>query len=286
MRPSRVRKIVHLSDLHFGRIDPALPPALAEAVAQEAPDLVVVSGDFTQRAREEEFIAAADFLRTLPQPVLAVPGNHDVPLYDVLRRWLSPLGRYRRHITKDLAPFYQDEEIAVLGVNTARALTFKNGRINKAQVAATLERLQRCGPDVTRIIVTHHPFEQAEPIAGATARPTLGRADMAMAGFLEAEVDLILSGHEHISGVGLTTMNYRLPGRSALLVQAGTATSTRRRHGEANAFNVISIAGALVTIACRIWLPDETRFAAAAVECFRDTDTGWSRMDATAKLIN
>src|SRR3954471_15101812 len=107
-----MRKVVHLSDLHFGRIDPALPPALAEAVAQAAPDLVVVSGDFTQRAREQEFIAAAEFLQTLPTPLLAVPGNHDVPLYDVLRRWLSPLGRYQRHITSDLAPFYRDEEIA------------------------------------------------------------------------------------------------------------------------------------------------------------------------------
>ena len=169
-------------------------------------------------------------------------------------------------------------------MNTARALTFKNGRINKAQVAAALERLRQCGPNVTRIVVTHHPFEQAK--SRAAARPTLGRAEMAMAGFLAAGVDVILSGHEHISGVGLTTTRYRMPGRSALLVQAGTATSTRKRRGEANAFNVISIAGAQVTIECRAWLPDETRFATAGVERFRDTDNGWSRMDATAERIN
>ena len=103
-----LRTIVHLSDLHFGRIDPAIPPALLRAVAAAAPDLVVVSGDFTQRARVAEFEAAASFLAALPRPLLTVPGNHDVPLYDVMRRWLSPLGRYRRYIASDLAPFYQD----------------------------------------------------------------------------------------------------------------------------------------------------------------------------------
>ena len=126
------RTIVHLSDLHFGRVDPAILPALRRAVAVAAPDLVAVSGDITQRARIAEFKAAAHFLETLPAPLLVVPGNHDLPLYNVLLRWLSPLDRYRRFITSDLAPFYEDAEIAVLGVNTARALTFKDGRINRA----------------------------------------------------------------------------------------------------------------------------------------------------------
>ena len=102
------RTIVHLSDLHFGRVDPAILPALLGAVVVAAPDLVVVSGDITQRARVAEFKAAADFLKTLPAPLLAVPGNHDVPLYNVLLRWLSPLDRYRRYITSDLAPFFED----------------------------------------------------------------------------------------------------------------------------------------------------------------------------------
>jgi 3',5'-cyclic AMP phosphodiesterase CpdA len=149
-----VRTIVHLSDLHFGRIDPTLPPALLRAVVEAAPDLVVISGDLTQRARTAEFKAAARFLEILPTPKLTVPGNHDVPLYNVLRRWLSPLGRYRRYITNDLAPFYQDAEIAALGVNTARAMTFKDGRINRLQIEAGMQRLAHCGKDVTRIVVT------------------------------------------------------------------------------------------------------------------------------------
>ncbi len=273
-----MRTILHLSDLHFGRIDPTLPPALLRAAVEAAPDLVVVSGDFTQRARVAEFKAAARFLETLPAPQLTVPGNHDVPLYNVLQRWLTPLRRYRRYITSDLAPFYQDAEIAVLGVNTARALTFKDGRINRLQIEAGMQRLAHCGKDVTRIVVTHHAFDAPDPAPGAVAaHDVVGRADMAMAGFIGAGVDMILSGHLHMSGVGETTKRYRLPGRAVLLIRAGTASSTRRR-GEVNAFNVVRIAGIEVAIECMVWRPDDGRFRTASTERFRRTEVGWSRL--------
>jgi 3',5'-cyclic AMP phosphodiesterase CpdA len=272
------RTIVHLSDLHFGRVDPAIPPALLRAVTLAAPDLVVVSGDITQRARIAQFKAAARFLETFSAPVLAVPGNHDVPLYNVLLRWLSPLDRYRRYITSDLAPFCEDAEIAALGVNTARALTFKDGRINRLQMEAAMQRFAHCRKDVTRIVVTHHTFDTPDPVPGAiAAHKVVGRADMAMAGFLLADVDMILSGHLHMSGVGETTKRYPLPGRAALLIRAGTATSTRRR-GEVNAFNVIRVARPEVAIDCMVWQPDEGRFAAASTERFTRTEIGWSRM--------
>lgn len=272
------RTVVHLSDLHFGRIDPAIPPALLRAVVEAAPDLVAVSGDITQRARVAEFKAAADFLETLPAPLLVVPGNHDVPLYNVLLRGLSPLDRYRRYITSDLAPFYEDAEIAALGVNTARALTFKDGRINRLQIEAAMQRFADGRKDVTRIVVTHHTFETPDPVPGAMAtHKVVGRAQMAMVGFLRAEVDMILSGHLHVSGVGETTKRYPLPGRAALLIQAGTATSTRRR-GEVNAFNVVRIARPEVAIDCMVWQPDGGRFVAASTERFRRTELGWSRL--------
>jgi 3',5'-cyclic AMP phosphodiesterase CpdA len=224
------RTIVHLSDLHFGRVDGAIPPALLRAVAELAPDLVVVSGDLTQRARIKEFKAAADFLAALPAPSLVVPGNHDVPLYNLVRRWLSPLDRFRRYITSDLTPFYEDSEIAVLGVNTARALTFKDGRINQGQIAAAMQRFAHCGKDVTRIVVTHHAFDTPDPVPGSTAtHKVVGRATMAMAGLMRAGVDMILSGHLHSSGVGETTKRYPAPGRAVLLIRAGTG----RVHGVA-----------------------------------------------------
>ncbi len=272
-----MRTIVHLSDLHFGHVDPAILPALLRAVVVAAPDLVVVSGDITQRARVAEFKAAAHFLETLPAPLLAVPGNHDVPLYNVLLRWLSPLDRYRRYITSDLAPFFEDAEIAALGVNTTRALTFKDGRINRLQIEAAMRRFAHCRKDVTRIVVTHHTFDTPDPVPGAMpAHKVVGRADMAMAGFVLADVDMILSGHLHMSGVGETTKRYPLPARAALLIRAGTATSTRRR-GEVNAFNVVRVARPEVAIDCMVWQADEGRFVAASTERFRRTEVGWSR---------
>ena len=130
-------RIVHLSDLHFGAHDEQLVEAVEWQVDQLKPDLVVISGDFTQRARTEQFRQACEFLEGLRErghDVLGVPGNHDVPLYDVLRRFLSPLARYRRFIDETLCPFIELPGVAVLGINTARSLTFKDGRINKQQV--------------------------------------------------------------------------------------------------------------------------------------------------------
>src|ERR1700704_500594 len=132
--PAAMRTIVHLSDLHFGRTDDALLTPLASVIAKLAPDLIAVSGDLTQRARTAEFQAARAFLDRLPKPQIIVPGNHDVPLHNVFRRFIGPLAKYRRLITDDLAPFYADDEIAVLGINTARSLTFKRGRVNSKQI--------------------------------------------------------------------------------------------------------------------------------------------------------
>ncbi len=268
-----MRTLVHLSDLHFGRVDPAIPAALLAAVAEIEPDIVVVSGDFTQRARASEFKEAARFVAQLPEPLLLVPGNHDVPLYDVLRRSFMPFRRYEKYIAADLAPFYADAEIAVLGINTARALTFKNGRINARQLAATIDRLATYGPDVTRVVVTHHPFDTPDP----ATHGVLGRGSMVMAGLLRARVDLILSGHLHVSRVGHTAERYSLHGRAALLVQAGTATSTRQR-GEVNSFNVVWIDRTRIAVASMVWDRATGIFAASPAEQYGVSEAGWSRL--------
>ena len=130
-----MRTLLHFSDLHFGRVDESLVEPLVAAACALAPDLVVVSGDSPRRARRRQFRAARKFLARLPEPRLVLPGNHDIPLRDVLRRFVSPLGRYRGYISRDLAPFYRDEEIAVLGINRARSLTSKYGRINERQIS-------------------------------------------------------------------------------------------------------------------------------------------------------
>ena len=267
-----MRTVVHVSDLHFGRVDPALLAPLREAIVAANPDVLVVSGDLTQRARRAQFAEAADYLRTLPGPQVVVPGNHDVPLYDVARRFLSPLRRFRRYVTDEEMPTHVDDEIAVVGVNTARSLTFKGGRINVRQVRAIERRFHGLPEHVTRIVVTHHPFDVPE---GGDEADLLGRGPMAMAAFAKAEVDVFLSGHLHRSNVGGTAHRYRIEGFNALVVQAGTATSTRERDEE-NAFNVLRIGESRLEVQTWRWNAARGAFAQAAAAVYRYvSDTGW-----------
>ena len=272
-----MRIIAHLSDLHFGRIDAAAPAAIVSALSAAAPDLVIVSGDLTQRARSREFVQARDFLALLPVPQLVVPGNHDVPLYDLIDRWLAPLRNYRRYIAADLEPFFADGEIAVLGVNTARSNTLKGGRINRAQLERAVKRLDGAGPSVTRIVVTHHPFDF--PVGGALQASVIGGAAMAMAGFAQSRVDMVLSGHLHQSDVsdGLT----RYAGRSVLLIQAGTATSTRRR-GELNSFNLIRVDGPRVSIESCAFDARRGDFGIVSTRAFQRDVGGWRERTGNA----
>lgn len=266
-----MRTIAHISDLHFGRINPLLPPALRAALLQAQPDVVVVSGDLTQRARRAEFVQAREFLDTLPFPQVVVPGNHDVPLHDVMRRWLAPLEKYRHHIGSDIEPFYADGEVAIQGLSTARSLTWKNGRINRVQVERTCTKLSGTGPDVTRIVVTHHPFDlPGEKHDGSL----VGRAEMAITAFTKCRVDMILSGHFHIGHAGNWGQRYPALGHGAILVQAGTATSTRQRE-EANSWNLIRIDRPDVTIERQTWDPEREGFATTLRDTFQLGEGGW-----------
>lgn len=268
-----MRRILHLSDLHFGRIDPATLEPLRKSAERLQPHLVVVSGDLTQRARASQFRQARDYLATLPKPQLVVPGNHDVPLYDVASRFLRPLANYRHYITEDLEPWFKDDEMAVVGINTARSLTFKGGRVNEEQVARVRERLCALAAGVTGIVVTHHPFDLPE---GRPSSDLVGRARMAMEAFVACGADLIVSGHLHVSHTTHTAIRYKIPGRSALLVQAGTATSTRER-GEPNSFNALTVEPDSVAIERHLWRPEEKVFTPEAVELFRRAEEGWER---------
>jgi 3',5'-cyclic AMP phosphodiesterase CpdA len=267
-----VRTLLHLSDLHFGRVDDLLVEPLVTAAHALAPDLLVVSGDFTQRARRMEYRAARTFLGRMPEPQLVVPGNHDIPLWDVIRRFVSPLGRYRHYISRELTPFYQDDEIAVLGINTARSLTRKYGRINQRQVEQARESFAAARPDVVKVVVTHHPFD----LPASSHSRFVGRAMMAMQGLAEAGVDLLLAGHLHLHHTGLTAQRYQIEGHSALVVQAGTTISTRGR-GEANSFNVIRIDRPEIAIEHYVWSPEQAQFTTDRMERFVRGPAAWNR---------
>jgi 3',5'-cyclic AMP phosphodiesterase CpdA len=274
-----MRTVVHLSDLHFGRIDPATLAPLETAVKRLAPHAVVVSGDLTQRARAGQFRAARAFLDRLPRPQVVVPGNHDVPLYRVWERFLSPYGKYRKYLSPDLEPTYQDDEIALVGVNTARALTFKNGRINAEQIDAIARRLAPFGEGVLKVVVTHHPFDLPDKPDDDEEDDLVRHARKAMEAFARCGVDVLLAGHFHVSDALATSARYDLPGYAALAVQAGTATSTRGR-GEANAFNVLRMESRSVAVERHEWRPETGAFVHADTEAFRREGQRWIEVAA------
>ena len=244
-----MRTIAHLSDLHFGREDPEVVAALVAELAERRPSIVAVSGDLTQRARAGQFRAARAFLDALPPPILVIPGNHDIPLFNVIARWLSPLGGYTRHIAADPEPFFQDEELAVLGVNTARAGKWSDGRVALAQIEGIRARFGAIPESVFKVVVTHHPFV---PAPGGHEHALVERGAAALEAAEGSGVDLLLSGHLHMSFSADVRPHYLSIRRSMLVAQAGTSTS-RRHRGETNTYNWIVVDPPALSVEQRRW---------------------------------
>jgi len=267
-----MRTLVHLSDLHFGRVDPTVAGVVRDTVTSLAPDLVVVSGDFTQRARSRQFTAARAFLESLPTPQLIVPGNHDVPLHNVLARFFNPLGRYRQHMTDDLQPHYIDSEMVVIGTDTTRSFTVGGGGIRRRELRRIRDLLKEADRSAVTVLVAHHPFD--EPHAGAAfgrARPGAEAVEqLACDG-----IDVFLTGHLHVTFAGPTAKRYNVGGRSAIVVEAGTATSTRVR-GEPNAFNVLRIERKTIVVEHLVWQAPLGTFAKSEIQRFAHTLDGWT----------
>jgi 3',5'-cyclic AMP phosphodiesterase CpdA len=272
-----VTRLIHLSDLHFGAHDDELVAAVERKADELKPDLVVVSGDFTQRARTEQFREACSFLgrlRDRGHEVLGVPGNHDVPLYDVLRRFMSPLTRYRRFIDDSLCPFVELPGVAVLGINTARSLTFKDGSISHEQIEFIRDTFARTPSDNIRVLVTHHPLF-AVPV-GETVERAVGRSELALDAIEESGVDLLLAGHAHHASV-LNADDLVTRAGGALVIQAGTATSTRVRE-QNQSFNVIDIVDGNIALAVECWSGDG--FNPADARRFEVHDGRWRILQA------
>ena len=270
--------LAHISDVHFGREDPVLVKALIAALHKCMPDVIVISGDLTQRAKRRQFRAAQAFLAELPAvPRLVVPGNHDVSATNLFERVAHPLRRYRRFITPDLSPFVCAGEAAIAGINTVRLLSTKDGRINSTQVRRACTQFASAAQTSIRIVVTHHPIDLP---FDDLKHPTLTRAGMAMSGFARCGVDLFLSGHLH-SGVALLSgARYPIPGYSAVVAHAGTAVSTRTRN-QPNGWNFIRLTAGSIEVESMQW--NGRHFALGHMAAYRKHDQAWTHTGATSK---
>lgn len=228
-------RILHVSDLHTG---PPFREHVAAALIRQAHelrlDLLVISGDFVQRA---DFVAqwrAAQQLRSaLPEPQLVVPGNHDVPLYHAHLRVLNPLGRYRRYISRELNPVFERPGLVVVGAVSAHGLTVDGGWVNASQARKLRAILGRYGPEVYKIVVWHHPVVNPP---GIERNRVMTGAVRTMCLLDELEADLLLCGHVHVSYIGNTRDVVSDLRRGTLICQSGTTTS-RRGHGSEHGKN-------------------------------------------------
>lgn len=263
-------RIAHVSDLHFGKIaHRGVVGALVDEINASNVDLVAVSGDLTQRARLVEFKEAAAMLAALKPPVLVVPGNHDVsPWWQPFLRIFAPFERYRRFIHPDVAPFFQTDGVAVLGMNSARRCTIKAGRIDEKTCEDITQRLAPVPSSVFKVLVVHHQLSRMRALwlhdVARHAPRALDRAG-------EAGVSLILCGHLHVSHVEPLEITVGAhPMQRIVVAVAGTATSTRgrRAYRSRNHYNIIDIASDAFSIEGRQYLVETGRFVSEGVTRF------------------
>lgn len=265
-----MRRIVHLSDLHFGKADESLVESLLDAVSTLQPDVVIVSGDLTQRARISQFVRARAFLSRLPKPLLAIPGNHDIPL-NPFERFLRPLSKYRRFIDHELEPTYLDDELAVFAINTARRFAGERGSIHARQLARATRFFSNLDHSMLKVVVTHHPFDFPASVA---EKYRVRNAQDAMRALAEVGADLFLAGHAHLCFAACSATRFKIAGHSALIVQAGTSISTRTR-GEANSFNLVTVARPAITVQAFQWESATSAFVPSTLQDFHHTQEGW-----------
>lgn len=233
-------RVLHISDLHFGRIHPPAIAAFEQFIARMdmGPDLILVTGDWTQRARREEFAAAAAFIERLETPLVSVPGNHDIPLYDVFTRLFAPLGRYRRAIAARTQDSYRDAGLVIAGLTTPHPSRSVEGKIRSRDLAKARALFETAEPGALRAIACHHPL--LDPAGGTDLEPRERVQEI-----LALKPHLILSGHYHMGSMELVTLP---DGHQVLHVAAGSVVSTRLR-GEANGFHILDFEGRALRVA-------------------------------------
>lgn len=229
--------VLHISDTHFGTEQAEVVTALIKLARECTPDLLVLSGDVTQRARLRQFEAARDFLDAMSVPdMLVLPGNHDIPLFNLAARVFSPYGNYRRVFGENLEPEFESPDLLVLGVNTTRPQRHTVGAVSAAQIERVKSRLLEAGPSQLRIVVLHQPVRA---IRDSDIKNLLRGYEQAVTVWAAAGADVILGGHVHLPHVRLMGEVFPELPRPLYSVLAGTAVSRRVRGEVPNSVNLL-----------------------------------------------
>lgn len=232
--------LLQISDSHFGTDVTPVVSALRALTKAVDPSVVIVSGDVTQRARRSQFDAARSFLDSLEVPhVLSTPGNHDIPLFALAMRFLSPYSHWSQRFGDDLEPTLSSERLLVQCVNTTRWYRHKHGQISKEQIARVSERLERATPEQLRVVAMHHPVLAVRERDYNNLLRGHGRATAAWMG---AGVDIVMGGHIHLPYIRPLHAEVEQPPHRTWVVQAGTAVSHRTRDGIPNSVNIVRYA--------------------------------------------
>ena len=228
-------KIVHISDLHFGTEDSKIVNYFIDDMSDIKPNVVVVSGDLTQRAKTNEYIKAKDFLGRLEYQKVVIPGNHDIPLYQIWNRILNPFKKFDKYF--DISDrYYSDNAIEIIGLNSVQNLRWKSGKLSLEQLESGVSEFKKSGKNTVRILVVHHNLFH---ISSKRDAVKLFKTKPIHRWLMQNKIDLVLFGHDHksmIQPILFDDDNIF----DFILVQAGTATSNRTR-GYSNSFNIIEI---------------------------------------------
>lgn len=257
-----MRTIVHCSDLHFGKTDPAVVERLKNKILEVKPDVVIVSGDLTQRARMHEFVQARAFLKQLGVPQVVIPGNHDVALWNIFSRLFTPFKHYQNWVHEHTHASYSDEHISIAAINTAQSWTINAGRLRTEGLKRVGDQWTNLAPDVLRILVSHHPLDldslKRKFAWGKDSHVAAHRAWL-------CKPDVLCSGHLHGTAAYIQ--------KACVQIAAGTATSTRLR-AEANSFNIICAEPKKISVKTYVW--DGTEFEIKPEKIFEKSEQGWS----------
>ena len=269
---SSVFSMLQISDLHFG---PPYVERVGEALLRIAPtlecDVIVASGDFTQRAKREQFEQARDYLRRLPDlPQIVIPGNHDVALYRVFERLFRPYDLYKEYISPELDSIHRFEKAFVVALNsTAPRTAISNGWISLEQLEYCQRAFAEATPGQARIVIAHHHFAPAPDYERTEVMP---RAKRALDCFARLKVDVIMGGHLHRAYIGNSLDVYAGADREhgITIVQCGTTTSRRGRgrEREKNSFNYIRVDEEVLRITHYMYFSEDDAFSPVSRHVF------------------